>query len=164
VVGAYEYAGGGHQFCADHFVRLKAMEEVHKLRAQINSIVQSNFPGIESGFDAKLPPPNEKQLKILRQLLTAAFIDQVAVRKDKVQNTSISGVQFASTNGIPYRALGIQEDVFIHPSSLLASQSPPEYVVFTEIIRTSKPWMKGKLPDLLDSQCMLTMAFQESLS
>jgi len=23
VVGAYEYSGGGHKFCADHFVRLK---------------------------------------------------------------------------------------------------------------------------------------------
>lgn len=143
VVGAYEYAGGGHKFCSDHFVRPKAMEEIHKLRAQISHIVQVNFPELNAGFVSNLLPPSTLQLKVLRQLLTAGFIDQVAVRKDRVAKDSSSGEQYASSKGVPYRALGISEDVFIHPSSVLASKSPPEYLVFNEVLRTTRVWLKG---------------------
>ncbi|KAF9220938.1 P-loop containing nucleoside triphosphate hydrolase protein [Gyrodon lividus] len=143
IVGAYEFAGGGFQFCSDHFVRPKAMEEIHKLRSQICNIVNATFPGVETGLARTLKPPNETQLKVLRQLLAAGFIDQVAIRKDLVQKKSATGVQYTTAKGVPYRALGIQEDVFIHPSSLLSQRSPPDYIVFTEIVRTTKPWLKG---------------------
>ncbi|KAJ7109727.1 P-loop containing nucleoside triphosphate hydrolase protein [Mycena crocata] len=143
VVGAYEFAGGGHKFCTEHFVRPKAMEEIHKLRAQISNIVQTNFPGADAGFVPQLMPPNDLQLKVLRQLLAAGFIDQVAVRKDRVEQTSSAGVKYTTSKGVPYKALGVSEDVFIHPSSVLASTSPPEYVVFTELIRTTRVWIKG---------------------
>ncbi|KAG6903245.1 hypothetical protein C0995_000140 [Termitomyces sp. Mi166 len=142
VVGAYEYAGGGHVFCAEHFVRPKAMEEIHKLRAQISNVVQMNFPGVNVGLVSNISPPNALQLKVLRQLLTAGFIDQVAIRKDHLDPSS-SSAQYATSKGVPYRALGITEDVFIHPSSILANASPPEYVVFNEVVRTSRIWLKG---------------------
>jgi ATP-dependent RNA helicase DHX37/DHR1 len=80
-VGAYEYAGGGHKFCAEHFLRPKvrdrangyicqmisvpvsqAMEEIHKLRAQISHIVQANFQDIDVGFVSNLRPPNDLQV------------------------------------------------------------------------------------------------------
>jgi len=143
VVGAYEYARGGHDFCTQHFVRPKAMEEIHKLRAQISSIVQTNFPGSNTGYVANLAPPNALQLKVLRQLIVAGFIDQVAVRKDKVDKHSATGQQYTTARGIPYTAIGIEEDVYIHPSSVLASSAPPDFVVYLEVIRTSKLWLKG---------------------
>ncbi|TFK40653.1 P-loop containing nucleoside triphosphate hydrolase protein [Crucibulum laeve] len=143
VVGAYEYEGGGLKFCSSHFVRPKAMEEVHKLRAQISNIVQINFPGMDVGFVPKLKPPTDLQLKVLRQLLTAAFIDQVAVRKDLVDRQESTGVQYATAKGVPYRAIGIADDVFIHPSSILANNSPPDYITFTEIVQTSRLYIKG---------------------
>ncbi|KAJ7069790.1 P-loop containing nucleoside triphosphate hydrolase protein [Mycena amicta] len=142
VVGAYEYAGGGHQFCSDHFVRPKAMEEIHKLRAQISNIVQANFPGTDAGFVLKVAPPNDLQLKVLRRLLTAGFIDQVAIRKDRLDK-SPSGVKYKTSKGVPYKAMGVAEDVFIHPSSVLAAVEAPEYVVFSELVRTSRVWIKG---------------------
>ncbi|KAJ3822852.1 P-loop containing nucleoside triphosphate hydrolase protein [Lentinula raphanica] len=142
VVGAYEYAGGGAEFCTEHFVRPKAMEEIHKLRAQISNIVQTNFPGIDAGFVPNLSPPNDLQMKVLKQLLTAAFIDQVAVRKDRIEKNA-KGTQYASAQGVAYRALGITEDVFIHPSSILFKISPPDYLVFNEVVRTSQTWIKG---------------------
>ncbi|KAG7088421.1 hypothetical protein E1B28_012416 [Marasmius oreades] len=142
VVGAYEYSGGGPQFCKEHFVRLKAMEEVHKLRAQISAIVQSNFSTVDASFIPNLPPPSDLQLKVLRQLLCAAFIDQAAVRKDRIQPTS-AGSQYATSKNVPYKAMGITEDVYIHPSSVLSNVSPPEFVVFTEVVRTSRLWIKG---------------------
>lgn len=38
------------------------MEEIHKLRAQISNIVQTNFPGIDAGFVPKLNPPSDLQV------------------------------------------------------------------------------------------------------
>ncbi|KAJ3747262.1 P-loop containing nucleoside triphosphate hydrolase protein [Lentinula detonsa] len=143
IVGAYEYAGGGVEFCAEHFVRPKAMEEIHKLRAQISNIVQTNFSGIDAGFMPNLNPPSDLQIKVLRQLLTAAFIDQVAIRKDRIDKNAASGIQYASAKGVAYKALGIAEDVFIHPSSVLFKISPPEYIIFNEVVRTSQVWIKG---------------------
>ncbi|THH01498.1 hypothetical protein EW026_g1188 [Hermanssonia centrifuga] len=120
-----------------------AMEEIHKLRAQLSSIVQTNFPDSDAGLVANLRPPTALQMKVLRQLLAAGFIDQVAVRKDKVSQDALSGQQFTTARGVPYRALGIDEDVFIHPSSVLANKPPPDFVVYLEVVRTSKVWIKG---------------------
>lgn len=83
------------------------------------------------------------QLKILRQLLTAGFIDQVAVRKDLVKKETATGNQHSTTRGVPYQALGISEDVYIHPSSVLAKSSPPEFIIFHEVVKTSRIWLKG---------------------
>ncbi|KAH9936289.1 P-loop containing nucleoside triphosphate hydrolase protein [Fomitopsis serialis] len=143
VVGAYEYAGGGHSFCSEHFVRPKAMEEIHKLRAQISSIVQTNFPDLHTGFVANLKPPSALQLKVLKQLLTAGFIDQVAVRKDLIDKGSASGDKFTTCKGVAYRAMGITDDVYVHPSSVLHNTPPPDYIVFLEVVRTTRIWMKG---------------------
>ncbi|KAI0283970.1 P-loop containing nucleoside triphosphate hydrolase protein [Russula aff. rugulosa BPL654] len=145
VVGAYEYAGGGQPFCAEHFVRPKAMEEIHKLRAQISNIVRTNFPDADVGFTSKLPPPRDIQLRVLRQLITSCFVDHVAVRKELVEKDSATGVQRTTAKGVPYRTIGISDDVYIHPSSVLATTSPPpDYVVYHEVVQTSRVWLKGK--------------------
>lgn len=82
------------------------------------------------------------QVKVLRQLLTAAFIDQVAIRKDLLEEAT--GNKLSTSKGVPYRTIGIDEDVFIHPSSVLFSASPPEYLVYHEVVRSSQVWIKGK--------------------
>ncbi|XAO23129.1 hypothetical protein I312_101907 [Cryptococcus bacillisporus CA1280] len=131
-IGAYEY-DPSPAFCAKTFIRLKAMQEIHQLRAQISSIAKVQL--------SKLLPPNDTQLKVLRQILAAGFIDQVAVREDLVLK---KGVSYESTRGVAYRAVGLgSEAVFIHPSSALFHHAPPDFVVFSDIVRTSKPWMKG---------------------
>jgi len=82
---------------------------------------------------------------VLRQLLTAAFIDQIAIRKDlALPGEAAPADKFASTRGIPYRAVGIDEDVFIHPSSILFHSSPPECVAYQELVRTSRAYIKGE--------------------
>lgn len=145
VVGAYEWAGATDAFCAANFVRPKAMQEIHKLRAQISRIVQATYPGIDAGFVPKLQPPNETQLKVIRQLVTSAFIDQVAVRKDLFPGwTGPSYAKVASTRGVPYRAFGINEDIFVHPSSVLFHHQPAEFMVFQDLHRTNKVWLKSQ--------------------
>lgn len=73
----------------------------------------------------------------------AAFIDQVAIRKDLVSPGEIDGSRYTSTRGVAYRAVGIDEDVFIHPSSVLFHSPPPECIVYQELIRTSRVYVKG---------------------
>jgi len=113
------------------------------LRAQISNIVQVNFVQVNASFKPYLPPPSPLQLKALRQFLTAGFIDHVAARRDVVDKRAATGVKVASARGVAYRAMNIEEDVFIHPSSALFQQSPPQWVVYQEVVRTSKVWLKG---------------------
>ena len=82
------------------------------------------------------------QLKVLRQLLTAGFIDHVAVRKDLLSKNP-EGSKYSSSRGIPYCALDVDEDVFIHPTSILFHSPPPDYVVYQEIVRSNRVWMKS---------------------
>lgn len=77
---------------------------------------------------------------MLRQIITAGFIDQVAVRHDLYLKKPAS---FTSTRNVPYRALGVPEQVYIHPSSALFHKSPPDFIVFSEVVRSSKVWVKG---------------------
>ena len=150
------------------------MEEIHKLRAQISNIVRTNFPELDVGFVQSIKPPNELQVsqfnfelsirieayclqvKVVRQLLCASFIDQVAVRKDLVEHSFTSGTKYASSRGIAYRALGLDDDVYIHPSSVLFSRAPPDYVVFQEAVRSSRIWLKCMLALPLSASLILT--------
>jgi ATP-dependent RNA helicase DHX37/DHR1 len=74
--------------------------------------------------------------------LTAGFLDQVAVLKNIVEKQN-SGTRFKTSRGVPYRALGVSEDVYLHPSSILIDSPPPAYLVFNEIVRTSRIYLKG---------------------
>lgn len=177
MICAYESAGGGHKFCSEQFIRpkvglnlsliyglsffFKAMEEIRKLRAQISSIVQVNFPGTDPEFSPLLSLPSDPQVnlppfasamfdlqfqvKVLRQLLTAGFIDQVAVRKDIVDKRYSTGNQYTSSRGVAYKALGVSDDVYIHPSSLLFNAVPPEYLIYQDLVKTSRIYLKGEV-------------------
>ena len=82
---------------------------------------------------------------MLKQLLIAGFIDQVAVRRDLVDKRHSTGVQYRSSRGVAYKALGISDDVYIHPSSLLFNCAPPDYLIFQDLVRTSRVYLKGTL-------------------
>ena len=77
---------------------------------------------------------------MIRQILTAGFIDQTAIRLDVAMKRP---AKFISCHNVAYRASGVEEEVFIHPSSSMFHRPPPDFLVFQEIVRTSKPWLKG---------------------
>ncbi|PWY98008.1 P-loop containing nucleoside triphosphate hydrolase protein [Testicularia cyperi] len=171
VVGAYEYEGGSVGFCSKNFLRGKAMEEIHKLRAQLCGLISSTFPRLAAEVsDPRLSPPTETQLKVIRQLIAAAYIDQVAVRADLISNDSTTATSLApqnarnpgnqmhdektsqmlwklkqagggdrmqSTRGVPYKAMGVGGYAFIHPTSCLYHASPPAWVCFAELQRST---------------------------
>ncbi|GET03929.1 P-loop containing nucleoside triphosphate hydrolase protein [Rhizophagus clarus] len=140
VVGAYEYEGCSENFCESNFVRPKAMEEIHKLRGQITNIIQMNCPGVDVCLDPKMKPPSSIQLKAIRQVITAGFIDQVAIRKGLIDKSSKT---FSSTRNVEYCTMWGDDIAFIHPTSILYHNKPPDFVVYQELHKTSKVWMKG---------------------
>ncbi|PWN46057.1 P-loop containing nucleoside triphosphate hydrolase protein [Ceraceosorus guamensis] len=170
-VGAYEYERGGVAFCERNFLRSKAMEEIHKLRAQLCAIVQSRVaPSAEvrSLSNPQLPPPTETQLKVLRQLLVSAYVDQVAVRADLMPEAAArvlsltnegteagrqyshqrrKGAKLTSTRGVAYLVRAAPgQACFIHPTSTLFHGAPPPWIIFDEMHVSSsnkeKVWLK----------------------
>lgn len=85
VICAYEFTNEKAEFCYKNFLRQKSMEEIHKLRQQLTHIVTINTPKLSSlKFDSKIGAPSAIQVKALKQMVTAGFIDQVVVREDLV--------------------------------------------------------------------------------
>jgi ATP-dependent RNA helicase DHX37/DHR1 len=169
-VGAYEYEQGGTSFCERNFLRPKAMQEIHKLRAQLGAIVKSRAaPGTDLRCleDPQLPPPSETQLKVLRQLLASAYVDQVAVRADLVPEAAAMlgsladesteagrqyslqvrrGAKLASTRGVAYLVRSAPgQACFVHPSSALFHGPPPPWLIFDELYRGSAGAAAGKV-------------------
>ncbi|OZJ01559.1 hypothetical protein BZG36_05386, partial [Bifiguratus adelaidae] len=143
VIGAYEFEGGSESFCNNNFVRPKAMEEIHKLRGQITNLINVNCPGVNAYVDAKLPPPTDVQLKALRQIILAGSIDSIAIRKDLVDSTAKPAAHYKSCHGVPYKVMWSDDDVYIHPSSVLYHQPPQPMVTYQEMFQTTKVWLKG---------------------
>jgi ATP-dependent RNA helicase DHX37/DHR1 len=64
-VGAFEYSNGNVEtFCQENFVRLKAMEEIHKLRAQLSRMFLSMDASVGVSMDPKLKPFNSQQVRV----------------------------------------------------------------------------------------------------
>lgn len=66
----------------------------------------------------------------------------MAVRKDVVEK-HLSSLQYKTSKGVPYRVFGVTEDVYLHPSSILINRPPPKYLIFIEIVQTSRLYLKG---------------------
>ncbi|KAI9304037.1 P-loop containing nucleoside triphosphate hydrolase protein [Cunninghamella echinulata] len=143
VVGAYEYAGGKESFCEDNFLRSRAMEDIRKLRRQLTNMVASNFPHINICVDPQMKPPSKIQLKILRQVITAGLIDCVAIRQDVIDTEGGKGVSFKNSNNVPYKLMWSDEVAYIHPSSVLYGQPPPPILVYSELFKGGRTWLKG---------------------
>lgn len=117
------------------------MEEIHKLRSQLGRIVLANSGDVlrdeeERLCDPRLDPPDEKQCKVLRQLLTSIYVDRVAVRADVVgapEAQEITRSKMGNSRGVPYVALGVDGPLYVHPSSVFASRPPPAWLVFGEV-------------------------------
>jgi ATP-dependent RNA helicase DHX37/DHR1 len=61
VIGASEHANSLESFCSKRFLRVKALREIHQLRAQITSIAQSTIKA-EVKAGEKMKTPSDKQV------------------------------------------------------------------------------------------------------
>ncbi|CAL8296384.1 unnamed protein product [Gadus morhua 'NCC'] len=151
-VGACEYAGCTPQFCETNGLRYKAMVEIRRLRGQLTNAV--NAVCSEGGVfvDSKMAPPTESQVICLRQILLAGLGDHLArrIREEEILDPKWK-------NG--YKTPLLDDPVFIHPSSALFKK-PPEFVVYQEVMETTKMYMRVVsavepewIPQLLPQYC-----------
>ncbi|XP_006874585.1 PREDICTED: probable ATP-dependent RNA helicase DHX37 [Chrysochloris asiatica] len=134
-VGAWEFAGGSPQFCEANGLRYKAMMEIRRLRGQLTTAVNAVCPEAELFVDPKMQPPSESQVTYLRQIVAAGLGDHLARR---VQSEELLEEKWRNA----YKTPLLDDPVFIHPSSVLFWELP-EFVVYQEVVETTKMYMKG---------------------
>ncbi|CAH0521923.1 unnamed protein product [Peronospora belbahrii] len=145
--GAYAYTGGSRQFCKDNHLHEKTMQNMLKLRQQLTRIVNKLYTEKE-GFTAvvvkpKMPPPDHETQNVLRQIVAAGFLDQVAKRVPA--GTITEGTKIERNCAYVTATGNVREPVYIHPHSCVFTPNPtklPEYVVYQHIMRTTRAYMK----------------------
>ncbi|SCV05219.1 LANO_0H02674g1_1 [Lachancea nothofagi CBS 11611] len=133
------------RFMEANFMRPKIVEEIRKLRCQLLYIVKSNTSRENvavnvSEDDLKSGIPNENQVKLLKQMVCAGFVDQVAIRADQIAPEDCKITSRATISGIPYIPVLApivpgevsQNFVYLHTTSIIndIGQEPPKYLVF----------------------------------
>ncbi|KAK3586402.1 hypothetical protein CHS0354_013106 [Potamilus streckersoni] len=164
-VGACEYEGCTPKFCQKYGVRMKAMKEVRKLRAQLTNAVNSVIPNANICIDPKMSPPTDLKAKLLRQIVLAGLGDHVASRYPDVMPETNDGSEKKMKNA--YQCPDLEEPVFIHPTSVLCKEKP-HFVVYQNIVETSKLYMKGVvaiepewLPVFAPNHCIFSKPLDE---
>ncbi|XP_040272163.1 probable ATP-dependent RNA helicase DHX37 isoform X1 [Bufo bufo] len=151
-VGACEYSGLTPTFCERNGLRFKAMMEIRRLRGQLTTAVNSLCPDVSIFLDSKMQPPSESQVNYLRQIVMSGLGDHIArrIRPEELLDDAWRNA---------YKTPLLEDPVFIHPNSSLFKQLP-DFVVFQEILETTKMYMKGVssiepewIPALLPQYC-----------
>ncbi|KAL2871325.1 ATP-dependent RNA helicase ECM16 [Aspergillus lucknowensis] len=158
---AYGYASDGEVFCEKMFLRAKALKEATQLRRQLTDIVRTNNPGLVEAYQAQLPEPTEKQVKALKQIVTAGFIDNIAIRADLAPVPPEMERAPKRAIDVPYLTLFRSREgpakevneraVFIHPSSVLARFSPkgmPQYIIYSHLQQSAPSVVAGDVPKI----------------
>ncbi|XVE89303.1 hypothetical protein DITRI_Ditri19aG0191700 [Diplodiscus trichospermus] len=153
----FELSESQVEFCNENALHQKTMEEMSKLRKQLLQLVfnQNIHHNVEQDFlwthgtmedvehawrvlSSKNPLLlNEEEL--LGQAIYAGWADRVAKRIRGVSRLS-EGDTKAIT--VRYQACQVKETVFLHCSSTLSS-SAPEFLVYSELLHTKRPYMHG---------------------
>ncbi|KAJ5484939.1 ATP-dependent RNA helicase DHR1 [Penicillium diatomitis] len=158
---AYAYAPDGEAFCEQMFLRAKAFKEASQLRHQLSDIVRSNNPGLLGTYSAKLPEPSPKQLKAIKQIVTAGFIDHVAIRADLAPVPPEIPRAPRRAIDVPYLTLFRSRErhaddiaeraVFVHPTSVLAKLTPkemPPYIIYSHLQQSAAAPLSGQTPKI----------------
>lgn len=137
---AFEFAGGTQDFALKQSMHWKTLQEIHALREQLTRLVQETSRALSKDngaavegleFSPKLPPPTRVQKILLRQVVAAGLIENVArrvpvyddegkVRKGRFKYETLLGSSYA----------------YLHRGSVMARE-PPEYVVYHQLMKPS---------------------------
>ncbi|GLE02940.1 hypothetical protein PINS_up011804 [Pythium insidiosum] len=146
--GAYAFSGASAQFCAENHLHEKTMQQMLKLRQQLTRIVNQLFGGDDDDFEPielspRMPPPDNETQVVLRQIVAAGFLDQVARRVPP--GTITEGSKLERNCAYLTASGGVHEPVYIHPHSHVFTPDPaklPPFVVYQHIQRTSRAYLK----------------------
>lgn len=114
------YNLGLHQWCRDNFLSYRSLTSAKSVRSQLQRIMEK--------FDLELntTPYEESQYwDNIKKALAAGFFMQVAKKR---------------SGGKGYLTIKDNQDVLIHPSTVLATES--EWVIYNEFVLTSKNYIR----------------------
>lgn len=168
-VGAYSYAGRGaggkseyfacQTFCEDNGLNFVVMQRIQKLRLQLAKMIKVRLGDVlekliddmkaesvalkTGGIIYDMPPPNNLEEKLLKQVILAGLLDNVArLTPPATMSTSHSNLNLRTA----YKSCnpGIHEPLFLHRNSVLYTRDfrrLPEWVCYDSIVR--KPSKDG---------------------
>lgn len=134
-VGAAEFShsqGKLQEFCDENGLRLKAVQEIRKLRVQLTNDINLNVPNLELAVDPKMEPPTDQQSKMLRQILLSGLGDQVA---RKIPDDELKLKEQKHKLKYAYQIPDMEEPVHMHSCSILKKKQP-EWIVYQEVYET----------------------------
>ena len=150
----FELAENPFEFCQKHSLHLKTMEDMSKLRKQLLQLIfyQSKFSeefrwDHGSAEEVELTwrvsstkhPLLMNEEELLGQAICAGWVDRVAKRVRKVSESSDNDQK---VRAVRYQSCALSDTIYLHRWSSV-SQSAPEFVVYTELLQTNRPYMHG---------------------
>lgn len=153
----FELSTSQGDFCNQRALHLKTMEEMSKLRKQLLQLVFNQNVNSDVGHDFSWPhgtmedveqswriasskcPLLYDEEELLGQAVCAGWADRVAKRIRGVSGLSEGD---RKANAVRYRACMVKETVFLHRWSSVSS-SAPEFLVYSELLHTNRPYMHG---------------------
>lgn len=111
---------GVHQWCRDNFLSYRSLTSAKSVRAQLRRIMERN------DIDLNSTPFEDPSWAVnVRKALAAGFFMQVAKKKSA---------------GKGYLTIKDNQEVLIHPSTVLATES--EWVIYNEFVLTSQNYIR----------------------
>ncbi|XP_052062494.1 probable ATP-dependent RNA helicase DHX35 isoform X1 [Mytilus californianus] len=105
------------RWCHEYFLNYKGLCRAVEIRHQLSRILKKfNVPLVSCGED----------VDSLRRCITAGFFANAA--------------KFHYTG--TYKTVRDDHTLYIHPTSVLSTENPPQWVVFNEVIQTKKEYMR----------------------
>ncbi|GMI73736.1 FASCIATED STEM 4 [Hibiscus trionum] len=152
----FELSESQVNFCKENMLHLKTMEEMSKLRKQLLQLVFNQNVHCDAGQEfiwshgtmkdvehswrvssSEIPLLLYEQ-ELIGQAICAGWADRVAKRI----RVSRSSEGDRKVNTVRYQACPVKETVFLHRFSSL-SRSAPEFLVYSELVQTKRPYMHG---------------------
>ncbi|PVD35122.1 hypothetical protein C0Q70_06403 [Pomacea canaliculata] len=136
VYKAFIKFGKNSKWCSEHFLNYKGLKRAIEIREQLKRLLLK--------FKVPLVSCQDDVLK-LRRCITAAFFAN-AVR------LHYTGV---------YRTVRDGHELYIHPSSVLSNEEQPQWLIFNEVVHTSKEYMRDVTTIEPDWLCELAPHFYQ---
>ena len=108
------------QWCYDHFLNFRALQQADNIRLQLKRIFERNELELMS-----TPFEDKKYYENIRRALVSGFFMQVAKKEG---------------NGKTYVTVKDNQSVLLHPSTVLGVDA--EWVVYNEFVLTSKNYIR----------------------
>ncbi|KAI9672244.1 MAG: putative ATP-dependent RNA helicase DHR1 [Alyxoria varia] len=136
-----------------HFTHTKSLQEAAQLNQQLTQLIRQQHLDQATYPPTSLSAPSSAQIKLLRQLVAAGYIDQIAQRADLSPTPPVSARVPTRSIDVPYVTLfassvpgrdrsNTDQDrtnyVYIHSSSVLAHVSPnslPQFLIYSHLSR-----------------------------